>query len=108
MISNVVRQYKIDQKRAFKLTYDDIEHTFYDLTDTDQCIPLEDDQEYYNSMINTIESAISGDNDLECYFLCIREGMNVDAIAKELNWPTNKVYKTTEKLQRRVRSYVKV
>jgi len=115
MISEVVRKYKAhhnkgteeNPKEVFELNYLDIEQTFYDLKDSKLIEPLEDDEGYYEEMIKTISEAVKGDDELEQYFLCVMEDMDVNGISNELNWPKTKVYKTTEKIQRRVRSYIK-
>lgn len=115
MISEVVRKYKVrhshdteaSSQKFFEIDYHDIESSFYALSDPDQSEPLDEPDDYYNEMLDTVTAAIEGDDELEDYLFCIMEGMNADEISDKLNWPKRKVYKTTEKIQRRVKSYIK-
>lgn len=115
MISEVVRKYKVhhshdteaSSQKFFEIDYHDIESSFYALSDPDQSEPLDEPDDYYNEMLDTVTAAIEGDDELEDYLFCVMEGMNADEISDKLNWPKRKVYKTTEKVQRRVKSYIK-
>ena len=115
LISEVVRKYKLYHdkgeedfpKEIFEINYVDIESSFYGLNNPDEVESLEVKEDYYDKMLEDVINAIDGDSELENYLLCVMDGMNTSEIAKKMKWPIKKVYKTTEKLQRRVRSYLK-
>ena len=90
MISEVVRKYKVHNnpgnvdipKEIFELNYEDIESSFYSLSDPDQVQPLDVEDDYYDEMLSTVSKAIEGDDELESYFLCVMDGMDATAISK--------------------------
>lgn len=115
MISEVVRKYRVHHdrgdehypKEVFEICYEDVESSFYGLSDPDEVEPLEAGESHYDKMLESVTNAIDGDDELESYFLCVMDGMNASEIGEKMDWSIKKVYKTTEKLQREVRSYIK-
>lgn len=99
-ISTEVEKTKTKKSESFKIIYTDIENEIYNLADHE--IDLTD-EEVYAEQVKIIETATTGDDQLEMFWECIKEGYKRIDIAKMLNLAPKQLDKVREKLFRKIK-----
>jgi len=101
-ISKEVEKAKSVKGESFKILYRNIEEEFYDLADPPQTLA---DINLYEAKLHNIETAISGDEQLEFLVEAIKEGKKRTEIADLMDIKPRQFDKLREKLIRRVRTH---
>jgi hypothetical protein len=79
-IGKEVEKYKTEQDGQFSMAGDDIDEIFYsDDLPPEKSTPIQ--EAVFSKKISIIEEAVKGDENLEMFWECVKEGMKRDAIA---------------------------
>ena len=99
-ISTEVEKTKTKKSESFKIIYTDIENEIYNLADHE--IDLTD-EEVYAEQVKIIETATKGDDQLEMFWECIKDGYKRLDIAKLLDIAPRQLDKVREKFLRKIK-----
>jgi len=108
IISAEVEKYRTAQKKKEVHTQIPLEDAINILD-----IPLDDPksiaefEKIYEDQLNTIIEAIDGNSDMESLFELIIENKSNNEICEKLGWEKKKLYKVTEKMKLKVKTYSK-
>jgi hypothetical protein len=106
MISEEVRKYKSEKKDKLlgkEVPFEEVE-PWFGVNPEDEEDTLEREQQD-EKLIELIEKAIEGNEDMETLFLLKMEGQDSDEICQTLSWEKRKLYKVTERMKNKVLSY---
>lgn len=102
-IGKEVEKYNSEGKQKFSVPTEEIDDLFYTSS-----APLQEptivQEAVYSKQISIIEEAVDGDEDLQMFWECIKDGMKADAIADLLEKPPAHVYKLREKLINKIKN----
>jgi len=102
-IGKEVEKYNSESKEKFTIPTEEIDILVYAAR-----VPSEEStiaqEAVYSKKVSIIEEAVDGDDDLQLFWECIKEGMKADAIAELLEMPPAYVYKLRDKLINKIKN----
>jgi len=102
-ISKEIEKSKTKKSHSFKLIYEDIEQSFYDLADNSENVS--EKESAYQRKINIIEEAIKEDDELNILLDAVKAGYKASEIAELLGKTPKQLGKIKERLIRKVKNY---
>lgn len=102
-IGKEVEQYQKEPNGQFSMDGDKMDEIFYS-SDLPPDQPTTIQEVVYAKKINIIEEAIQGNNDLEWFWDCVKEGMKPNEIAVFMEKDIRKIYKLRETLIDKVKA----
>lgn len=101
-ISTQVEKIKTAKAKEFKITYKDIEAELYNIGVESQSVS-EEKRKKFVTQVELVESAISGDTDLEFFWEGVKEGKKRAEIAELMDKTPRQLDKIKEKFIRTIR-----
>lgn len=102
-IGKEVEKYKTESGGEFSMAADEIDETFYD-DDLPPDQPTLVQEAVFSKKITIIEEAIKGDENLEMFWECVKEGMKREEIAIFMEKKPRQVDKLREKLINKIKN----
>jgi len=102
-VGKEVEKYRTEQGESFSIAGDDIDEIFYN-ADPLPGEPTLVQEVVFSKKIAIIEDAIKGDENLEMFWECVKDGMKREAIATFMEKQPKQIDKLREKLISKVKS----
>ncbi|WP_276500688.1 hypothetical protein [Terrimonas pollutisoli] len=102
-IGKEVEKYKVEHNGQFAMAGDDIDEFFYS-EDPPPGEPTLVQEAVFSKKITIIEEVVKGDENLEMFWECVKDGMKRDAIAVFMEKQPKQIDKLREKLINKIKS----